>query len=529
MVNCSIQKCTNCRKTGHLIGECPDIRCNFCQGKGHMKGECPRNGPEPSQRRFPMIYRSSINQAVENLANQIVSDIPKHVEYAWRGKDGVVHDTNETNWENNWPKCINCGKVAYISNHADKPKCYYYYNVEPGKDTHLCQDCLSEYGEKDQFSGYDDIFVCKRHNGCLVFASKMAKKRFDNDDYALEEFEELKENQQFSEAQPNLNIVDGGWNTSEDIFDRVVQEEASFDPNSFEFQCNVEVQKAQERWNNQQQSLKGKEKEISIESADQDIEITKRVLDEYKFMVDEISKERTNWKRKYEIVDAQNEYHKQQIVEINEQLTQSQPQSQDLIAAWGKINQLVEENNQLKSTIKTLEPQAESAVESLALQFETVDLEMTVDIMKNDLERSKEINDRHLETINRQQKVIQNIVDENAELDSRITQLKINVDKIIQAGLMVINEKETLENKLVRYDKVMENYHNMLRENRTKRDEMTEAYDALRRENFMLKNDIEISNENQRKLVEGNEKLIKKNQKRKLKELLKFGRKKNKN
>src|SRR5436190_8161389 len=123
MVNCSIQKCTNCRKTGHLIGECPDIRCNFCQGKGHMKGECPRNGPEPSQRRFPMIYRSSINQAVENLASQIVSDIPKHVEYAWRDKDGVVHDTNETNWENNWPKCINCGKVAYISNHADKPKC----------------------------------------------------------------------------------------------------------------------------------------------------------------------------------------------------------------------------------------------------------------------------------------------------------------------------------------------------------------------------------------------------------------------
>ena len=69
----------------------------------------------------------------------------------------------------------------------------------------------------------------------------------------------------------------------------------------------------------------------------------------------------------------------------------------------------------------------------------------------------------------------------------------------------------------------------MLRENRTKRDEMTEAYDALRRENFRLKNDLDISNENQQKLVKENEKLIKKNQKRKLRELLNFGRKKNKN
>ena len=189
----------------------------------------------------------------------------------------------------------------------------------------------------------------------------------------------------------------------------------------------------------------------------------------------------------------------------------------------------MEENVQLKSTIKTLEPQAESAVDLLASQFETCDLEMTIDLMKIDLEQSKEINDRHLETINKQQKVIQNIVDENAELDSRITQLNLNVDKIIQAGLMVINEKETLENKLVRYDKVMTNYENILRENRTKRNEMTEAYDALRRENFRLKNDLEISNENQRKLAKENEKLIKKNQKRKLKELLNFGRKKNKN
>ena len=154
---------------------------------------------------------------------------------------------------------------------------------------------------------------------------------------------------------------------------------------------------------------------------------------------------------------------------------------------------------------------------------------MTVDIMKLDLERSGNIINKHVETINKQQKAIQNIVDENAELDSRITQLNINVDKIIQAGLMVINEKETLEDKLVRYDKVMTNYHNMLKENRNKRDEMTEAYDALRRENFRLQNDLEISNENQQKLVKENEKLIKKNQKRKLRELLNFGRKKNKN
>jgi len=185
-----------------------------------MKGECPG--------RFPMIYQSSMSQAVESLSKQIINDVQiandilKHVEYAWRDKDGDVHDTFEPNWEENWPKCINCGKVAYISNHADKPKCYYYYTVEPGQNTNLCQDCLSEYEEKDQFSGYDDIFICKRHNGCLVFASKMAKRRFDNDDYALDEFEELKENQKFSETQPNLNTVDGGWNTADDIFIRVV-------------------------------------------------------------------------------------------------------------------------------------------------------------------------------------------------------------------------------------------------------------------------------------------------------------------
>jgi hypothetical protein len=45
----------------------------------------------------------------------------------------------------------------------------------------------------------------------------------------------------------------------------------------------------------------------------------------------------------------------------------------------------------------------------------------------------------------------------------------------------------------------------------------------------MLKNDLEISNENQQKLIRENEKLIKKNQKRKLREILSFGRKKNKN
>jgi len=82
-----------------------------------------------------------VSQAVESLSKQIVNDVQKvndisrYVEYVWKDKDGEVHDTNEPNWEENWPKCVNCGKVAYISNHADKPKCYYYYTIVPRRGT----------------------------------------------------------------------------------------------------------------------------------------------------------------------------------------------------------------------------------------------------------------------------------------------------------------------------------------------------------------------------------------------------------
>src|SRR5215208_7777098 len=221
---------------------------------------------------------------------------------------------------------------------------------------------------------------------------------------------------------------------------------------------------------------------------------------------------------------------------MNEQWIQpqSQPKMQDLIAAWGKINQLVEENIQLKSTIETLKPQAENAIDSLAAQFESADLEMTVDIMKFDLEQNKEIINRHVGTINKQQKAIQNIVDENAELDSRITQLKKNGDKYIQAGLMLIKEKETLENEKVKDDKVIQNYYNILTQNRIDKVQKIEENSKLQRENFMLRNDIEILKEEKQVLVKNNEQLvnersIKRNKKRKIKEMLKFGRKKNKN
>ena len=63
---------------------------------------------------------------------------------------------------------------------------------------------------------------------------------------------------------------------------------------------------------------------------------------------------------------------------------------------------------------------------------------------------------------------------------------------------------------------------------------MTEENSKLQRENFILRSDIEILKEEKQVLVKNNEQLIneksiKKSQKRKIKEMLKFGRKKNKN
>ena len=43
----SVQRCYNCRESGHLIPQCPHpasnrLKCKFCNGTGHFNKDCPR-------------------------------------------------------------------------------------------------------------------------------------------------------------------------------------------------------------------------------------------------------------------------------------------------------------------------------------------------------------------------------------------------------------------------------------------------------------------------------------------------------
>src|ERR1043166_6769710 len=150
MKDCSVKFCTNCKKkNGHVFINCPNLQCTNCDQVGHSKYRCPNP-------------RRIVNEAKEQPENLLV-DNNGDVLYAWRDKNGIVHDTKEPNWEANWPPCVSCQKPAFISTNATKAKCLYYYEVEPGPNANICGICLGRYTKQDEFNGHEDIFICKDH------------------------------------------------------------------------------------------------------------------------------------------------------------------------------------------------------------------------------------------------------------------------------------------------------------------------------------------------------------------------------
>jgi len=233
------------------------------------------------------------NEARESSQDLLVGNDGNTL-YAWRDKNGEVHDTKEINWEANWPPCVSCQEPAFISTHATKAKCLYYYNVKPGPNTHVCGKCLARYNEEDKFNFHDDIFICKDHFHCLLFTSKKAKNRFDNSEDDMEDFKELKQSQgYFNEKPPSFEEVEGEWITNEDIFNKAVEEARFLAPEHIN--NNPQLIEATKRYDTFQQELR---------EAENNNDVTKEVLEQYKQMLEETTKERDHWKRQYEVIFA---------------------------------------------------------------------------------------------------------------------------------------------------------------------------------------------------------------------------------
>jgi hypothetical protein len=113
----------------------------------------------------------------------------------------------------------------------------------------------------------------------LVFTSKLAKKNFSVQDQ--EAFDELIETQgYFEDKPPSFEKPDGEWINEDDIFNKAVEEARFFNPE--QINNNPDLIEAKDRYDKFQQTL---------EEADNDNEITKEVLEQYKQMVEELTKE----------------------------------------------------------------------------------------------------------------------------------------------------------------------------------------------------------------------------------------------
>ena len=168
--------------------------------------------------------------------------------------------SKDTDWSE-WPKCIQCRYTAYRSNHVPKAKCMYHYkNGTP--QANICDTCLGQYRKEEEFSQLEGVYICKLHYPCLMFESKMAKYNYDRDELAQEEFKEMKT---IVEDQEVPLKQDKGWMTKDDIHQILVDQNKEFDPNSFEFQNNSEIQRAKQEFD----QLKGPE----VQNVDVDMQI----------------------------------------------------------------------------------------------------------------------------------------------------------------------------------------------------------------------------------------------------------------
>src|SRR5581483_11441078 len=92
MKDCSVKFCTKCKRSGHVYINCPDLQCSNCDQLGHSKYRCPNP-------------RKVINNEARELSQDLLVGNDGNVLYAWKDKNGEIHDTKEINWEANWPPC----------------------------------------------------------------------------------------------------------------------------------------------------------------------------------------------------------------------------------------------------------------------------------------------------------------------------------------------------------------------------------------------------------------------------------------
>ena len=130
MKDCPVKFCTNCKRSGHVYINCPNLQCSNCSQIGHSKYGCPN-------------LRNVMNKEAKESSQDLLVRNDGNALYAWKDKTGEVHDTKEPNWKANWPPCVSCQKPAFISTHATKAKCLYYYRVKPDPNTNICGECLA--------------------------------------------------------------------------------------------------------------------------------------------------------------------------------------------------------------------------------------------------------------------------------------------------------------------------------------------------------------------------------------------------
>jgi hypothetical protein len=333
-------------------------------------------------------------QEEENESQKIFTGIDsegnRYVPMSFTDKNGRIRSTIDKDWDERIPRCVNCQRPAYRSHFSVKAKCMYYY--ENGKkDSIICRRCIEEfnYTDEDQFYFLEGVYKCKMHNGCLLFMSKQAKKRYNDDPDAQEEFELYKEENTWEEKPISIR-PQGEWFNEDDIFNTLVNQNKEFAPDSFEFVNNPIIDQANKSFysnaEEQKESITDLSLEMNIdeifnyEKLDQEIEEiiknteetieltnkgkyhemeflkTTEEINQLYLQLEETILIRDGWKRQHEVMSAQNEFHKQEIIKQNKTIKEMEKVIGDL--QQEKLQQstsLVEEFNELSKQYQQTE------------------------------------------------------------------------------------------------------------------------------------------------------------------------------
>ena len=411
----------------------------ICKMKCGRKEEFPEEVGESSK-----TYDQTQKEIEDNMEEI------QYVEHIWRneGTQEILTTTNSNFSE--WPNCTQCQRKAYISRYAEKAKCLYYY--ENGMQGNICSNCISEYEKEEQFYGLKGVYICKIHNACLVFESKAAKKRFNEDDKAQEEFEKFKQQNVWQEEKVALQ-PQGEWLNTNDIFNILVKENEEFSPDSFGFDQNEEIEKAKERFEKNKEELTKKEHKqqkspmnieeiVDVEQLNNDLTKEKEIPMEidtseefkvkevevnYKETVDtlsnqyiEVIKNRDGWKRQYEVLRSENEYHKQVV------------RDQNIM-----INEMEQEN--VNHTIQYIEN-----YNQLAGQYQQIE------------QKQERMNDQYEEEIRRRNEEMDQLKERMKELERLTIEAQKENEMIQKENRMLRSENKSLKNKKIRRNKLKE-------------------------------------------------------------------------